>query len=400
VRTDGDAGAPDRVRLAPLLFLLVAGCAQPPAAPKAPVAPAAATTFEPASAWAVETRSPWPAEGHDARRDALTSACGRADGALARVAARIVVARDAAERDPDRASALLRAEGEPHVRPRVVFAHARASGGDDALLATLASSRTPSTRCGVAIAPSGDRVAAVLVDALGDLDPLPTRARTGQWLTLAAHVYVPISGARVVLLGPRGLPRTVPTTVDRGVVRARFALDRPGGFLVQLVGDRETGPEPLLEARVFADVDPPRTPDEATAVPGEESTPSDGGAAHLDAMIGALRAAERASALMRDPRLDELARSHAEAIRRARHVAHDLGDGDLARRFEAAGLVARSVGENVAHARSVVLAHRALYASPSHRLNLLGPFTHVGVGVARDDAGDVWVCEVFADGLR
>ena len=81
-------------------------------------------------------------------------------------------------------------------------------------------------------------------------------------------------------------------------------------------------------------------------------------------------------------------------------VAHDTGEGDLARRLEAAGLGARVVGENVARASSIARAHRALHASPSHRLNLLHPrYTHAGFGVVTDDAGAVYACEVFAGGL-
>jgi uncharacterized protein YkwD len=58
-------------------------------------------------------------------------------------------------------------------------------------------------------------------------------------------------------------------------------------------------------------------------------------------------------------------------------------------------------GENVAHATTVALAHRALWASPSHRANLLRrEFESVGVAVARDDRGDAWVVETFAGGLR
>src|SRR5690606_8111615 len=103
------------------------------------------------------------------------------------------------------------------------------------------------------------------------LDPLPVRARTGEWLTLSAKLHVPARRATVVVLGPRGLPRTVPTSLDPGSgrARARFALDRPGAFTVQLVGDLEEGPKPLLEARVFADVEPSGTED--AAAPGEEA---------------------------------------------------------------------------------------------------------------------------------
>ena len=70
-------------------------------------------------------------------------------------------------------------------------------------------------------------------------------------------------------------------------------------------------------------------------------------------------------------------------------------------RFESAGLAAKLVGENVARARSVAFAHRALHASPSHRMNLLrAEHTHAGFGVVRDDNGNVYACEVFAGGLR
>jgi uncharacterized protein YkwD len=40
--------------------------------------------------------------------------------------------------------------------------------------------------------------------------------------------------------------------------------------------------------------------------------------------------------------------------------------------------------------------HRALWASPSHRLNLLDSrFTRWGLGVAKDTDGGLWVCELF-----
>ena len=65
------------------------------------------------------------------------------------------------------------------------------------------------------------------------------------------------------------------------------------------------------------------------------------------------------------------------------------------------GTPARLVGENVAHAASVRLAHRALYESPSHRENLLrSEFDRVGAAVLDDTDGSVWVAEVFAAEAR
>src|SRR6185295_18235522 len=97
-----------------------------------------------------------------------------------------------------------------------------------------------------------------------------------------------------------------------------------------------------------------------------------------------------------------LAQAHAERMRDRHSVAHDVGDGDFKDRFEAEGtLDAHAVGENVAHAPTVALAHRALHASPSHRINLLRvDYTHMGTGIARAADGSVYVCETFAAASR
>lgn len=406
-----------------LLFAALAGCsaaARTPSEPlaAAPSAPASVLPSPPRASWVAATRSPWPPAPADERVLSLTAACGSADGALARVAARLASqrARGLGAPDPDRVVSMLRAEGAPHVRPRVVSASSRGAPDDDAIRAKLEAERRAGARCGVALArpePASGKegnefFVAVLVDALADLDPLPTRARTGEWLTFSATVRAPVSSAKLVVLGPRGLPRTVPTSLGPApsseatgarTARARFALDQPGAFTVQLIADLASGPAPLLEARVFADVEP-GLDDDATRAPGEELAGADDADA-LGRMTAALRASESLPTLRRDERLDALALAHAEQMRTARAVMHDLGDGDLAARFESAGLAAAVVGENVARARSVRLVHRALHASPSHRMNLLrADYTHLGLGVVTDDAGDVYACEVFAGGLR
>lgn len=341
----------------------------------------------------------------DSRAAALVSACGAPDGALARVAAALASERGqgAPDPDPDRVALLLRERGEPHVRPRVFFASGRERIDDERLRLQLARVRRDGTRCGVGLARTEDGqevLVGVAVDALADLEALPTRARTGEWMTLIAALHVPATAAKLVVLGPRGIPRTVPTSLDRasGLVRARFALDSPGAFLVQLVADLAAGPQPVLEARLFADVEP--TTLEERRAPGEEAGSGMEDDAAFARMTAALRASESLPPLTRDARLDALARAHAEAMRAAGTVAHDLGEGDLARRFEAEGLAAKRIGENVARARSIALVHRALHASPSHRMNLLRQeYTHVGLGVAADDAGTVYACQVFAAGL-
>jgi uncharacterized protein YkwD len=181
-------------------------------------------------------------------------------------------------------------------------------------------------------------------------------------------------------------------------VVATFAADSAGSWLIQVLATAASGPRPVAEAIVNVDTDPP-VRFQGTPAPGEAAgagTTDDRDA--LGRMIDAARATERLAPLRRDARLDAVAQAHADAMLAARRVGHDVGDGDPASRVEAAGVVARVAGENVAHAATLPRAHRSLWSSPSHRGNLLfDGFDAVGIGLARDQDGSVWVCEVFAD---
>jgi uncharacterized protein YkwD len=196
-----------------------------------------------------------------------------------------------------------------------------------------------------------------------------------------------------------GAPRTVPSWIEGNVVRARFATERPGELDVQVLADVSGGPRPVLEATVFVDAEPSRGAPEQPA-PGEHEggSPPDDDA--LARMIGAARASVGLPPLRRDPRLDRLAREHASVMAAAHELAHDAGDGDPLDRMHSAGLDPHLAGENVAHAATLPLAHRAVWASPSHRLNLLGrAYDRMGLGVVRDARGEVWLVETFAAGL-
>ncbi|MDB4942899.1 MAG: Transporter [Labilithrix sp.] len=395
--------------------LLVCGCTRaarvdPPRAPArapAPEAPAPAAD----DGWALETRTPaLPADEQtrDAREGELAEACGGEDAALTHVARAIAEARARGQAAPevDALVAILRRVGDPHVRPRLVIASGRAPVDVAKVRAQLADRSAEPSRCGAALASAGAGTEILVVlrtDALADLAPVPTHARTGEWLTLEARLKVPARSAKLVVLGPRGAPRTFPTSLDpaTGVVRARFVLDQPGAFSAQLLADVGTGPRPLLEASVFADVSP-APPGEDPPAPGEEAGSGAPEDEALLRMLLALRTEEGVPSLARMPALDALARAHAERMRERHEVAHDLGSGDFLARFEAAApFPARAVGENVAHASSVRLAHRALHASASHRLNLLrADYTHVGIGVTHAADGSVYVCETFASATR
>lgn len=297
-----------------------------------------------------------------------------------------------------------RIEGDAHPWARVWAAYRR--GVDvDKLDAWLDSGDRRLRRCAVAIGyeQGTEAIAVVAIDALADLASVPLVARTGQWLTVNARLHVESRGATVLLLGPSGSPRTVPTSFDGGRVRARFALDRPGAFTVQVVADlARGGPRPVAEALVFADVDPALTSE--VPAPGEQdATDASADVDALATMVDKARATSESTlpALARDARLDAIASLHAQRMARSHALAHDAGDGDPLDRLHAASLDARSVGENVAHARTIPLAHRMLWSSPSHRANILSRvYDRVGVAAARDESGEAWVVELFAGRLR
>jgi uncharacterized protein YkwD len=380
----------------------------------------AATPVDPPAVWAEVTSSPVALDApptDSLEREALAH-CGAGDAGL-RDAAQAVIARKLRGLPMPAQDAIAlaqRAAGEPHPWARAWAASGRTLAPDatlrklDEWLDTSAAGHEASVaplslrRCGVAsgIENDGTRALAVVaVWALADLSPLPTRARTGQWLSLEARLRVHASGGAVVVIEPGGATRRVPSWFDGSALRARFVLDRPGEFTVQVVADVAGGTRPVAEATVFADVDAPARPGPLPA-PGEDAVPA--GSAEDDAlyeMAAAARASSGEPPLVRDRRLDTVAREHARRMAGSRAVAHDAGDGDPAERLRAAGLDAPVVGENVAHAATVALAHRALWNSPSHRANLLRrDFDRVGVAVLRDERGEAWVVESFAGGLR
>jgi hypothetical protein len=393
---------------------LAAGCG-PGRAPSSAV-PAPAATRKPSAAvasnttgWQTATGSPEPVSPGSRTTDSLVGpGCQRRDGALDRVALVLAERFGAGQPLPDTVELelLLRQQGAPYVWPRTF---ARSQHDDPELAAPrlqtwLASSAAVGEpRCGFAVSQHGPEssVAVVAADALADLEPLPLRARVGSWLTLRATMRVPASGAKVVLLGPSRSPRPLPTAFDGQRVSAPFALDRPGRFLVQVLAEVGGGPRPVLEALVFADVEPPARAEPEPA-PGEDAAdPAEDPARALERMLAKARNEEGLPGLRRDEGLDRVAQSHAEAMRDAGRIGHDLGQGDPAERARAAGLELISAGENVALASSLVLVHRKLFASPSHRANMLSPsFDAVGIGAVRDGSGRTWVCQLFGQHPR
>jgi cysteine-rich secretory family protein len=408
---------------AALLLLAWVGCAsrQPAADPALGVSSSDAgpSPHDPSSIIADPKAVDWARETSSPQRDPavvlLLPECVAYERPLGRVAAAVAdaAARHVGLADITDVAPLLRAFGEPHVWPRVWLLEAR-NLASESLLEEWRHwvSREPTAedrRCGTALIHTDDGrdiAVAVVIDALADLAPLPLRAHLGQWLRfeapLSRTVQATLQQASLMMLAPDGSSRSVSGTLGGGMFHSVFSLDRVGLWKLQASFDTGMGPRPALEAWVFVD----RDPDLAEALqppPGEvPSLPEEAGRdelrAALSLSIDGARRSVGVPPLRRDPKLDDLAQAHVEAMWRTGRTAHDVGDGLPPARAGRAGVTALRLGENVARASSLARAHRALWDSPSHRRNLLDAgFEAVGIGVARAGARDIWVCELFAD---
>ncbi len=326
------------------------------------------------------------AQAH-AEDDPWLRRCSVVDPALTRAAHVVAERRAAGAPIPhaDELGLLARDEGSRHPAPHALVLSGGELDGDEALarierfLGTVQGERA----CGIARDVPGERVV-LAARRLLELEGVPASVRVGSWITVKGTLLVDATHAKVVVLGPRGLPVSVPTSLHDGRVLARFRADRPGRFVAQVLAELEGGPKPVGELVVAAGT--------GTASVDDAGPKDEPDAARLLAFV---RAREGLTELRRDEALDRLAAAHAEAMAKARRIAHDVGDGDPAERV-ARSLEVSLVGENVAVARDEATAHRLFWNSPSHRGNLLGErFDRFGLGRARGADGQVYVALLF-----
>lgn len=109
----------------------------------------------------------------------------------------------------------------------------------------------------------------------------------------------------------------------------------------------------------------------------------------------ALRSSQGVRPLKEHDTLTDKAEAWAQHMARTGKLAHsNISDG-------LEGLNWRSVGENVGYSSAtsdtLLTIHNMFVKSAPHRANLVNSkFTHMGVGVAKDSKGRIWVAEVFA----
>lgn len=112
---------------------------------------------------------------------------------------------------------------------------------------------------------------------------------------------------------------------------------------------------------------------------------------------------ERASmgfkALVFDRKLGQVARVHSADMFTRGYFSHYSPEGDsVADRAQKEDIDFLVIGENLAYAPSLDLAHQGLINSQGHRANILSlDFGHIGVGVANSDEYGIMFTQVFSN---
>jgi Cysteine-rich secretory protein family len=111
----------------------------------------------------------------------------------------------------------------------------------------------------------------------------------------------------------------------------------------------------------------------------------------LVGLVNSARASAGLHAYSVDSQLTSLAQAHAEAMAAKQSLYHNPSLASDVTNW-------KWVGENVGYASSVAAVENAFMHSPPHRSNILDTnYTEIGVGIATDKNGTVWVTEDFKE---
>lgn len=315
------------------------------------------------------------------------------DATLSRAAADLLVSH--AEPTQVALQAALVAAGSSAVAVDALFLPVRLADQVPATVSDWLSRRATRTGgpliCGEALGDAGGLW--LVANGAGRLevlsqDPLQVRG------VLAAGHHAP---ELVVAYADGALRQLAPSVSElgRGVV-----VERSGRAVrqIQLLATGPGGPAPVARWRSVA-------PDVARWRSAAPAQPDSGPRATRKALawsvagqLNALRRAHGVVPVRRHRLLREVASRHAHRVCATGRVSHVLDRGlDPEARIRAEGIEVQRVGEAIARVGDVAQAFSALASSPSHLRTLTQRrFSDAGVGLARDDRGQVCVVVLLA----
>jgi len=234
------------------------------------------------------------------------------------------------------------------------------------------------------------------------IDPITRQVRSGDSWTLAGFLDSRFTKLNARVLYPSSLLVDLP--VDRSDETFAITVNtspETGVYLVEISATGPSGPGKVIQVPLYVDTALPDTFE--TILPPDESdiqTVADAEARAFE-LLNADRDRANLPRLIWDRALRAIGRPHSEDMRDTRFFGHlSPNTGLVSDRIDAAGYVAQTYGENLAHHASLYSAQHALMRSLGHRINILNPnFTHVGTGIAIKGEGDErrwYLTQVFA----
>ncbi len=131
----------------------------------------------------------------------------------------------------------------------------------------------------------------------------------------------------------------------------------------------------------------------------EKSYPDEALESRMFEMVNAEREARGMKPFVLDQTLVDVARLHSADMFRHGYFSHLTPEGATpADRATEGGVVFMRIGENIAYAPDVVMAHQGLMDSPPHRANILSSeFTRIGIGIQNAGSRGIMFTQNFAD---
>ena len=222
-------------------------------------------------------------------------------------------------------------------------------------------------------------VAATLMGVLGG-------NKLDETAVLSVRIPEPVAST---LLDPALM--TVPTTTR---TTASF-IEHDGGASDQQTTTTTLAPTTTTAAPTTTTAAPTTTAQQPADTQPEKSAPpppTEGGfnsgyESGFASSINSYRSSEGLAGLSRDGSLDAEARGWAKRMAERGDLAHS-NIGRFVPPWSAAA-------ENVGRGGSVSSLFDALTSSSGHRANMLGGYTHFGIGVWVDGSGTIWTAHVF-----
>jgi uncharacterized protein YkwD len=131
----------------------------------------------------------------------------------------------------------------------------------------------------------------------------------------------------------------------------------------------------------------------------DQFSPSESLESQMIGLVNKERVQRGLNALIFDPKLKVVGRVHSADMFKRGYFAHNSPEGaNVADRADQLGAPYEVIGENLAYAPNLNLAHNGLMNSPGHRANILSPdFNKIGIGIMDGGVYGLMVTQVFSN---